>query len=248
MNLPELVPVDEIKRRLEEIFPDGTTDRNYLIRELAAKVIYTMLYAGAVEGADVWTGPKQVYRMSDAQAALTDETSRREYGMKGWKSRFAHVGEPWYADTSREPIRDETLRVLVRTGAVAERPSVPTTSSKPRYVLSSDFAELFLPTITGELLSAKIGLWQKAHLAAHALARVELVRQRMTPGLSTIEVTLPHRGIRHLAPGLSSSLSKAVIEEFAPRFLYSPTVLLLSESRKKIIELDVAATKMVGLQ
>lgn len=247
MNLPELIPVGEIKSRLEAIFPEGTTDRGYLIRDLAANVIFTLIYSGAVEGAEIWIGPKQVYRMSSAQASLTTDDVRREYGLKGWKSRFNHPGEAWYADTSREPIRDETLRALTRCGAVIEKTSVPTTSSKPRYAMASDFVQLFNPYLAGEDLPVLITIWQKSHLAPHALARVELVRQRMTAGADAVDVTLPNRGVRQLAPGPSALITKAVIEEFAPRFLYSPTVLLLSESRKKIVDLDAAATKGVGL-
>jgi len=247
LQLPELIGVDEIRKRLETVFAEGTADRGLMTRELAAKVVFTMIYAGAIEGADIWIGPKQVYRMSDEQAALTDVAMRHAYGLDGWKSRFKHTGVPWYADTSREPIRDETLRALTRTGAVIELANVPTTSSKPRYALSKDFVALFSPDISADILDDAVRNWQKAHLSAHALARLELVRQRMAAGKSAVEVTLPHRGTRQLAPGPSAAITKAVIEEFAPRFLYSPTVLLLSESRKKIIDIDAVATKAIGL-
>ena len=245
--LPELIAVDQIRKRLETIFPEGTADRGVLIRELAAKVVFTMIYAGAVEGADIWIGPKQVYRMSNEQGTLIDDQTRRSYGLHGWKSQFEHTGTAWYADTSREPIRDETLRALVRTGAVVERPNVPTTSSKPRYTLASDFAALFSPSLDGDALDETIRSWRRAHLSAHALARLQLVRQRIANGHSSVEVTLPHRGMRQLAPGPSAAITKAVVEEFAPRFLYAPTVLLLSESRKKIIDIDHDATKAIGL-
>jgi hypothetical protein len=35
-----------------------------------------MLYAGVVEGADQWIRPDQVTRMTDEQAALSDDDSR----------------------------------------------------------------------------------------------------------------------------------------------------------------------------
>jgi len=248
MNLPELIPVDEIRLRLERVFPEGTAERGFLIRELAAKVIYTMLYAGAIDGAGVWIGPKQVYRMSDEQAAMADEETRRGYGLGGWKPRAAHRGQPWYADTSREPIRDETLRAFCRSGAVVERANVPTTSGKPRYALAFDFAQLFEPQLTEDTFIELVAKWQKAHLAAHVLARLELVRRRVAAGTGYVEVTLPDRGVRQLAPGPSAVITKAVVEEFAPRFLYSPTVLLLSESRKKIIDIDMTTTKSIGLE
>ena len=51
MPLPPLSDVPEIRRRLQEIFPEGTANRNYVTREIAAKTVFVMLYAGAVEGA-----------------------------------------------------------------------------------------------------------------------------------------------------------------------------------------------------
>jgi hypothetical protein len=108
--------------------------------------------------------------------------------------------------------------------------------------------QLFDPTIEDDDFAKLTAKWQKTHLAAHALARVELVRQRIAAATGTVEVTLPHRGVRQLAPGDSALITKAVIEEFAPRFLYAPTVLLLSESRKKIIDIDAVATKSIGLE
>jgi hypothetical protein len=44
------MPVAEIERWLPHIFPEGTAHRNYVIRQMAAKTIFVMLYTGAVEG------------------------------------------------------------------------------------------------------------------------------------------------------------------------------------------------------
>ena len=49
MSLPQLLAVAEIQRRLCEIFPEGTANRGYCTREIAAKTIYAMLYIGAIE-------------------------------------------------------------------------------------------------------------------------------------------------------------------------------------------------------
>ena len=51
------------------IFPDGTPNRTYCVRLMAASTVFTMLYIGAVEGSDVFLAPKHVYRMTDEQAA-----------------------------------------------------------------------------------------------------------------------------------------------------------------------------------
>ena len=76
MPYPPLLPVADIQERLLAIFPDGTTNRNYVTREIAAKTIFVMLYIGAVESAGSWLRPDQVTRMTDAQALLAEEDAR----------------------------------------------------------------------------------------------------------------------------------------------------------------------------
>jgi hypothetical protein len=49
--LPPLIPFPTIAAWLPEIFPEGTPNRNFVTREIAAKTIFVMLYIGAVEGA-----------------------------------------------------------------------------------------------------------------------------------------------------------------------------------------------------
>jgi hypothetical protein len=146
MALAELLPITSIQSRLLQIFPEGIDNRAWLTRDMAARVLYVMLYIGAVEGEDRWLGPKHVYGMSDRQADRKTEIDRLAYGANAWKAGYTSRGKPWYADTTREPIRDETLRDgLVRVGAAVLRPDVPTTSSYPRYALQREFAGLLQP-------------------------------------------------------------------------------------------------------
>ena len=42
-------------------------------------------------------------------------------------------------------------------------------------------------------------------------------------------------------------ISKAVVEEFAPRFLEKPAVIWLSESRNKVVKQDDDLAKAIGL-
>lgn len=120
--LPELMPLDEVQRRLLLIFPEGVPNRGFLVRRISASVVYTMLYIGAVEGNDIWLGPKHVYCMSDEQAALTTEDARLTYGQQAWKPKYVNLGQRWYADTTRESIRDETLREgLLQVDAAIQR-------------------------------------------------------------------------------------------------------------------------------
>lgn len=240
--LPE---VDEIRQRLEVIFPDGTPDRNYLIREVAAKTVFTMLYIDAVEGQDQWLAPKHVYRISDAIAKDQTEAAREAYVQNVRKPRYQPPGTPWYSDNSREQIRDESLRDgLVMIGAVTVKEDVPTTSGKGRYALKRHFAELFL--LPQEEFEERVERWRESHLAAAALARVRIMQQRHTRD-GQVPVDLPNGERRVMEAGPSSEITKAVVEEFATRFLHSPAVLWISASGRKVIAHDDRLMADLGL-
>jgi len=44
MPLPSLPAVTDIHERLQAISPEGTTNRNYVTREIAVKTMFVMLY------------------------------------------------------------------------------------------------------------------------------------------------------------------------------------------------------------
>jgi len=61
-------------------------------------------------------------------------------------------------------------------------------------------------------------------------------------------VTFPNGETRRMAPGPSSVIAKAVVEEFAPRFLGQPGVIWLSESQAKVVARDDALASRLGLR
>lgn len=248
MPLPPFISHDEVQRRLMLVVPEGVPNRGYCTREFAASTVFVMLYIGALEDSGRFLSPKHVYRMSDDQAALNSDAARIEYAdamtSPGSKSR----GEQWYADTSREPIRDETLRNgLLLVGAAMERKDLPTTSSKPRYALTQAFAGLFDPSLDGDELAAAIARWQENHLTAGALARIALVRAGVSKNPNDFLVTFPNGETRNMTPGVSAMISKHVVEAFAPRFLEAPGVLWLSESGNRVVTRDDLLAKRIGL-
>ena len=248
MPLPPLLAVADIHERLQTIFPDGTANRNYVTREIAAKTIFVMLYIGAVEGAGRWLRPDQVTRMTDAQAALANDQDREAWLVESMRPAAGYIEGRWYATNTREPIRDETLREgLVRMGAVKEREGLPTTSPLPRYALAEEFTGLFDPDLTGEALQTGIEEWQKANLSRGALARVAIMRRGAVAREGRVLVTFPSGETRHMEPGPSSVISKAVVEEFAPRFLEQPGVIWLSESRNQVVARDDRLAQDIGL-
>jgi hypothetical protein len=246
MTLPPYVSREEVQRRLLLIFPDGTANRAYCTREIAASTVFTMLYIGAVDGTGHFAGPKHVVRMSDDQEALTSDASRIEYATAMGKPGAVPRGKAWYADNTREPIRDETLRQgLIPTGAVIDRKDLPTTSSTPRYALTQSFAALFDPNLVDSQLMENIAKWRDQHLTAEARARVALVA--LTKNTQSFLVTFPNGETRTMSPGPSSIISKQVIESFAPRFLKQPGVLWLSESGNKVVARDDILAKRIKL-
>lgn len=243
-----LLTRDEVHARLQEIFPDGAPNRAYLIRMLAASTVFVALYIDAIEGNGAMLGPKHVYRMTDEQSTLVDDASRSAYAAGVLRTGSHTEGRRWYQDNTREPIRDETLREgLVAIGAVIERTDLPTTSSKPRYALKASFAALFDPTLTGEVLQARIAAWQAEALNKGALARLAIVRQGAGVSANQVLVTFPNGETRRMKPGPSSEITKAVVEVFAPAFLTAPAVVFLSESGNKVVARDDALARSIGL-
>jgi len=238
-SLPPYVTRELVAERLHLIFPEGTPNRLYCTRELAASTVFTALYIGAVEGAGRFLGPVHVYRMTGEQAANPDPDARLNYFTAVLGKRTEIPGRRWYRDNTREPIRDETLRDgLVAVGAVSRREDLATTSGAPRYALRSAFAALFEPTLDGGELEKAIGEFQANHLSKEALARVRIIRAGAAGSSAGVLVTFPSGETRQLAPGPSSVISQAVVEVFAKRFLEEPAILWLSESGNKVVMRD----------
>jgi hypothetical protein len=249
LSLPSL---GSIGSRLSEIFPEGTANRSFVIREISTKTIFVMLYTGAVEGSEVWIRPDQVTKMTDAQAKKADQAARQRWHLESLApGKMKAVRGRWYASNTRESIRDETLRMgLVYLGAVAERENVPTTSSKPRYALKADFAALFDTRLSRQLLQKAVAKWQELHLGSLALARIRLRKRgaAAAAGGTHVLVTFPNNESRQMSPGPSSILTKAVIEVFAKRFFSEAAVVFVSESGSKVVAEDEHFASSIGLR
>ncbi len=234
MNLPALLDPATIRARLQLVFPEGTPDRIYLVREMTARTVFTALYIGAIDGQARWFAPRHVVRMSNAQAARHDDASRLAYHDAMNKPAAPTPEGRWYAENSREPLRDEVIRQgLVPMNAVVERSGVPTTSPKGRYALTAAFSALFDPALHGPAFQAAADEWAKQFLSPAARARAALVRSSSATASGNITVQCPSGPSVVLPPGPSPTITKAVIEEFAPRFLGDPRVAWISDSASK---------------
>lgn len=249
MPLIEVPSLALIIERLPLIFPEGTEHRNYLIREMAAKTVFVMFYAGAIYSTDRWVRPSQITDMTDEQSLLLDQDDRYSWSKLMLSNKKKKPINPWYASNSREPIRDETIRTgLIPLQAVIVRSGIPTTSSKPTYALQQDFADLFDISLVDEHLFNAIDTWQKNYLSKVAITRLKLMKHNLANDSGSVQITFPDGAIRKLEAGPSSLISKAVIEEFAPRFLKRPHVLWLSESGNKVVAQDEALANSLGLK
>ncbi|WP_343029371.1 BsuBI/PstI family type II restriction endonuclease [Janthinobacterium sp. CAN_S7] len=248
MSLPPLLPIPDIQIRLQAIFPPGLAMRGALVREMAAKTVWVLLYGGMVDGARNLLRPSHIYFYTEDQAALTTDDDRTTWLANSMKQGFRPPGVRWYADTTREPIRDETLRLgLVDIGAVGKIDGVATTSSKPIYFLKSDFAALFDPALTGAELDAAIEVWQERHLSSAARARMAMLSSGKVKRSDDIKVACPDGTVVKLAPGPSSLITKGVVEDFADKFLPAPALLWMSESGNKVRYHDDETARKLGL-
>ncbi|WP_010511875.1 BsuBI/PstI family type II restriction endonuclease [Komagataeibacter europaeus] len=248
MTLPALLSWNDIHARLPEIFPEGSANRERSVWEIAAKTIFVMLYAGAVEGAERWIRPDQVTRMTDEQATQAGDDARDAWAKASIKPSKADVPGRWYAVNTRESIRDDTIRyALIQNGAVIERPGLATTSPAGRYALQGDFAALLVPDLDEATFIAKAAAWREKHLNPGALARIAIVRKGAAGGGAYELVTFPNGETRRMGAGPSADISKAVIEVFAPKFLENPGVITLSESGNKVVARDDELAKAIGL-
>jgi hypothetical protein len=237
-----------ISERLPIIFPEGTPNRNYCIRQTAAIAIFTMLYVDAAEGSASYLAPVQVYRMTIEQSLLSDSQSRVKYATESLKKNYKPAGKRFYADNSREPIRDESIREgLIPIGAIKFLPEVPTTSSRGRYYLEAGFADLFNPSLIGESFTEAARVWQEVHLSQGALRRVTLMGLSQQSNEGQIMVRFPNGNTIPLSQGPSEIISKAVIEDFTARFLRQPGVLWLSTSKDKSAVVQLEMAREIGL-
>jgi hypothetical protein len=239
-----LPSLESISGRLHLVFPEDTVNRNYCIRKTAVRTVAAALYIDAIEGTGTYLAPRHVYRMSDERYTVwTSRADRLEFARTN-----RVVGARWYADNTREPVRDETIREgLERNGAIIQRPGVPTNASTPRYALQSEFAALFDPKLNKTALRHAVMRWQGSFLSPASLARVRALARAKAGSKNAVTVTLPNGAVHLMGAGEASAITKAVVEEFAEGFLDHPAVIWLSEPARKVLEKDDRLARDIGI-
>ena len=172
--LPVLVVVDEVQRRLDAIFPASFPDRSLLVGRMAAHVVFVFLYGGFVEGRGRWLRPSLVYFFTAEQARCSANAQRQAWLKTAFKPGHRPSGKRWYADNSRESIRDDLMRGrLLAMGIIGRKEGVATTSSAPVYFLRAAFAALFDPALNGQSMPTAFTAWRTTHLSSSTIKRSE---------------------------------------------------------------------------
>lgn len=256
-------PVDpsEAERRLQLIFPRAAFD-TVLSNPLAGLAVTVLLYIDAVckveDPADAvtWARPSTVTWMSQEALSRQSDDDRAVWRKKaaGQKKHVEALHQSWgvpfapmYADNSRETLRDETFRLWHEHGAMRKRADVATSSSRPRWVLLDDFADLFEPNLTGEALETAANEWRERHLDPGTRLKVNFVRRAETDK-HAVTIALPDGTSRTLEPGKSSHILKGVVESWAPTRLTQPVVLAISEPGVKVHLGDERLLQILGIK
>ena len=215
---------------------------------MAARVVFVFLYGGFIEGRVRLLRPSLVYFFTAEQSRRTAEPDRLTWFANAFKPGFRPSGTRWYADTSRESIRDDLIRNrLLTMGMVGRVEGVATTSSAPVYFLRESFAALFDPDLKPSALDGAVEAWRLANLSPTALKRMALMAQGVVARSSDLLVTLPDRSVIRVAAGPSSPILQAMVEQFAVRWLREPAVLWISASDSKVQPMFVGRAAAIGL-
>ena len=249
--LAALLGLAELQGRLATIFPPSLADRGLLIGTMAARVIFVFLYGDFVEASGRYLRPSLIYRFTDEQARRDSLEQRNHWIAHSLHAGFRAEGKPWYADNSRESIRDDLIRDrLVNMGIVGKRSdiAVPTTSSKPIYFLQRAFAQLFDPGLSPERFQQSAEAWRQRCLNAATLQRMRLRAQGALRIDADVLIDLPDGARLRVAAGPSAQIAKALVERFAPAALQKPAVLWLSASDRKAYPQFIELAASVGLE
>ena len=243
------------------VFPPDTFN-TVLSSPQAAAAVAAMLYVDAVvpdSGPTLeetyWARPTTCLWLSDEAYSRTNDDDRLAWREAASKRRatvvallkdWGHPLNAWYADNSRETLRDETLPGWLGFGALRDRPGVKTTSSYGRWALTESFADLFDPDLDGKALTEAVEAWISSHMTPGDRYRIRRAREMGRRDVSVI-VNLPDGSTRNLEPGEASMILKGVVEDWAPRRLAEPEVLTISEPGNKILLADGATLAEIGL-
>jgi hypothetical protein len=248
--LPPLPTLTQVRERLDAIFPGNFPDRTPLVGEMAIRAVFVFLYGGYIEGTERFLRPSTIIRFSLEQAALTSDADRLTWAASCQAPGHIPRGKSWYADNSRETLRDDLIRNrAMPIGLVVKRQGVPPSSPAPIYAMSEAFTALFDPALQDEALEQAIFEWQEHHLDPMTLKRMKLLAGGVSAKEGQVTVLLPTSGkTLRLAAGEASTITKDVCEVMSTWLLSKPVVIHVSISDQKTFPELKGASDAVGLK
>lgn len=236
MPLPAILPLSDVRARLNDIFPDSFPDRAILVGEMAARVIFVCLYGTFVTGNLRYFRPGTIIRFSLEQASCVDEEARKDWMSRCQAPGYRPKGQQWYADNTREPLRDDYIRNrAIPMGLINKRDGYATTSPVPIYSLAPSFAALFDPALNGPDFESAAKLWRESNLDPMVLKRMKLATSGLFHRDGDITVKLPYtEQVLRLSAGEAALITKDAIEKLAPSIMSRPIVVHLSMSDIKV--------------
>jgi adenine-specific DNA-methyltransferase len=163
---------------------------------------------------------------------------RRITEMMDWMRDYYGVR---YAPNTRETIRRQTVHQFIQHGLLIENPDKldrPINSPKWCYQLSAEALNL-LQTVGSPAFKEQL-----QQFCENPAASTLQGRHRDLPREC---VRLPDGVVIELSAGGQNTLIRAIVEEFAPRFIRSPKVLLLGDAANKEIISDDKALGELGV-
>jgi adenine-specific DNA-methyltransferase len=152
-----------------------------------------------------------------------------------------HYGKD-YAPNTRETVRRQTMHQFVDAGIAVPNPDGP-----DRPVNSPKFCYQIESTVLALLKTYGTTEWA-SNLAAYR-AEVETLRERYRREreMEMIPVTLSDGQEIHLTPGQHNDLTKAILEEFAPRFAPGGRVIYVGDTGDKWAYFEEQALREMGV-
>lgn len=250
MSLPPLLPLPDVRARLELVFPPEFPDRGILVGIMCARVVFAAIYGGFVSGEKRFFRPSTITNFSDEQAAMTSDAERADWAIRAVKQGFKPIGNIWYANNSREPVRDDLIRNrLIPLGIVSKLAGYAPTHPAPIYSISPQFVALFHPDLVGDALEGAVADWRQRNLNAHTLKRMALLASGVKAKEGDVTVQLPTTGkTLRLTAGEASIITKDVCEVLAPSMAAEPVVIHVSISDQKTFPELAGAASAVGLE
>lgn len=250
MTLPPLLTLSEVQARLGLIFPAAFPDRGILVGIMAARVVFVSLYGGFLTGEKRFFRPSTITNFTDDQAAMATDEERADWVARCHKQGFKPKGTIWYANNSREPVRDDLIRNrFIPLAIISKLEGYAPTHPAPIYSMAPAFAALFDPVLTDQALVTAIEAWRKANLNPLTMRRMALLASGVKAKSGSMDVMLPTTGkMLRLTAGEASVITKDVCEVLATKMFSEPVVVHVSLSDQKSFPELLGAANALGLE